>query len=441
MKLLLALTLSAFLACSSAFAQKKGAFAKVVEEDETLPRVLLIGDSISIGYTVDVQQLLAGKANVHRIPTNAGHTGMGVNSIGKWLDPKKGRWDVIHFNFGLWDLCYRNPESTNQGKRDKENGTLTHTPEQYAENLEKIVAELKNTGAQLIFGTTTPVPEGEFGRKVGDDLVYNKAALEVMKKHEIVIDDLHAVMAGKMEEFGVKPGDVHFKPEGSKLLAEQVVKSIDPFLKESKTLFEGSGFESWELDQEGGWVTDDEGAMVCLLKDGKDRKGNPKKIGMGNIWSVGEYGDFVLSLDYKLSEGANSGVFYRVADTKNSVQDGLEIQLMDNEGFQAAYGPRDERKLNASFYDGKAPSKDNSNPVGEWNSLTLTCDGPRIMIALNGEIVVDVNVDDWTEAGKNPDGTTNKFKKALKDFPRSGKIGFQNHGQVVWFKNIRIREL
>ncbi|MFT5470173.1 MAG: hypothetical protein ACI8UO_005297, partial [Verrucomicrobiales bacterium] len=434
------LILFVFLACSSAIAQKNSAFAKVVEEDPTLPRVLLVGDSISIGYTVDVQQLLAGKANVHRIPTNAGHTGMGVANIGKWLDPKKGRWDVIHFNWGLWDLCYRNPESKNQGKRDKENGTLTHTPEQYAENLEKIVAELKKTGATLIFGTTTPVPEGEFGRKVGDDAVYNKAASEVMAKHEIAINDLHAVLAGKMEEFGTKPGDVHFKPEGSKLLAEQVVKAVEPHLGASQTLFDGSDFEGWELDQEGGWEIDDEGAMICRMAEGKDKAGKPKPKALGNIWSVGEYGDFVLSLSYKLSEGANSGVFYR-SDKANPVQGGFEVQLMDNAGFQASHGPRDELKLNASFYDGKAPSKDNSNPVGEWNQLTLTCDGSRIMIALNGEIVVDVNVDDWAEVGKNPDGTTNKFKNAFKDFPRSGKIGFQNHGQVVWFKNVRIREL
>ena len=134
-------------------------------DDSALPRVLLIGDSISIGYTRPVIELLKGKAEVHRIRGNAGHTGMGLAGLPKWLDPKKGRWDVIHFNWGLWDLCYRNPESKTQGRRDKVHGKLTHTPDQYRENLQKIVAILKRTDAKLIWASTTPVPEGEAGRK------------------------------------------------------------------------------------------------------------------------------------------------------------------------------------------------------------------------------------------------------------------------------------
>ena len=107
-------------------------------------------------------------------------------------------------------------------------------------------------------------------------------------------------------------------------------------------------------------------------------------------------------------------MFYRVNDQANPVQDGLEVQLMDNKGFQESHGPRDDRKLNASFYDAKAPSKDAQNPPGEWNAMRITCEGPRIRIAVNGEQVIDVDIDDWDTPGKNPDGTTNKFKKALK---------------------------
>ena len=209
------------------------AFAKVVD-DPALPRVLIIGDSISIGYTADVRKDLEGKVNLHRIPGNAGHTAMGLAGLSKWLDKKNGKWDLIHFNWGLWDLCYRNPESKNQGKRDKEKGSLTHTPEVYAANLDKIVESLKKTGAILVFATTTPVPEGEAGRKVGDDALYNLAALEVMKKHGIVVDDLHAVMAGKMKEYASKPGDVHFKSEGYAILADAVAKSIETELKKSR---------------------------------------------------------------------------------------------------------------------------------------------------------------------------------------------------------------
>ena len=116
--------------------KKNPAFAKVAEEPN-LPRVLIIGDSISIGYTAGVREQLKNTANVHRVPGNAGHTGMGLANLEKWLNEKNGKWDLIHFNWGLWDLCYRHPESKNQGKRDKVNGTITNSPVLYAANLEK----------------------------------------------------------------------------------------------------------------------------------------------------------------------------------------------------------------------------------------------------------------------------------------------------------------
>lgn len=206
------------------------AFAKVID-DPALPRALIIGDSISISYTAATRELLVGKVNLHRVPGNAGDTAMGRRGLSKWLNTKNGKWDLIHFNWGLWDLCYRNPKSKNQGNRDKKQGTLTHTPEVYAANLEKIVTELKKTGAILVFATTTPIPEGEAGRKVGDDDAYNEAALAVMKRHDVAIDDLYAVMMGKMERYGKAPGDVHFTEEGAAVLAAAVAKSVESNLK------------------------------------------------------------------------------------------------------------------------------------------------------------------------------------------------------------------
>lgn len=208
---------------------KKPVFAPIIE-DPGLPRVLIVGDSISIGYTLGVRKALEGKANVLRIPTNAGHTGMGLAGLPKWLDEKNGKWDVIHFNWGLWDLCYRNPESKTQGKRDKINGKQTHSPDQYARNLEKIVKILKGTGAKLIFATTTPVPEGEAGRVVGDDKIFNQKAVEVMERHKITVNELHALMAPDLEKYIVAKGDVHFKPKGSQKLANQVAKAIEAAL-------------------------------------------------------------------------------------------------------------------------------------------------------------------------------------------------------------------
>ncbi|MEX5491452.1 hypothetical protein ABFV43_21925, partial [Pseudomonas fulva] len=84
---------------------------------------------------------------------------IGLEKIDKWLAAEK-KWDVIHFNWGLWDLCYRNPTSKNQGNRDKVNGKILSTPEEYEKDLEKLVARLKTTGAKLIWANTTVVPEG-----------------------------------------------------------------------------------------------------------------------------------------------------------------------------------------------------------------------------------------------------------------------------------------
>ncbi len=218
------------LTCGLARPQTEEAEAADPAADR-LPRVLIIGDSISIAYTKPVVTLLEGKADVRRVPTNAGHTGKGLEHLPKWLAVDGGDWDVIHFNWGLHDLCYRNPSAKTQGKRDKVKGKITHTPEQYRENLEKIVAILKATDAKLIWASTTPVPEGEAGRKVGDDLVYNKIAAEVMEENDIPTNDLHALMLPHMKTKTTAPGNVHFTAEGSQILAKQVAEEIEKALE------------------------------------------------------------------------------------------------------------------------------------------------------------------------------------------------------------------
>lgn len=205
-------------------------------------------------------------------------------------------------------------------------------------------------------------------------------------------------------------------------------------------LFSGSSLDAFEFAPNS-WEIDSDGSIVCRMEKTKDKKGVERLKGMGYLWTRNNYGDFSLTLDYKLSEGANSGIFYRT-NPKDPVQGGFEIQLMDNEGFQKKSNRvLPPRKLNASFYDGVAPKGDFSKPVGQWNNAKLTCKGPMISFHLNGKNAFRINLDDWKEAGKNPDGSTNKFKTALKDLPRTGRIGFQNHGQVVWFKNIQVKQL
>ena len=135
-------------------AQKKtGALAPVI--NPKLPRVLLIGDSISIGYTLPTREFLKGKANLHRIPTNGGPTTRGLASIDAWIGESK--WDVIHFNWGLHDLKYMGPNGENLFPKEK--GGKPQVPlADYEKNLEKLVMRLKKTGAIIIWRNTTPIP-------------------------------------------------------------------------------------------------------------------------------------------------------------------------------------------------------------------------------------------------------------------------------------------
>ena len=208
---------------TAAFAQKpvKSDALAVIEDQPALPRVLLIGDSISIGYTLPVRELLKGKANVHRIPTNGGPTKNGTASIEKWLGT--GKWDVIHFNWGIHDLKFM-PD----GKRQVE-------AEDYEKNLRTLVARMKATGAKLIWATTTPIPDGELvpSRKFGLVPEYNAIAKKVMTENGVAIDDLSAAITPRIAELQ-NPKDVHYKPEGYAFLAKQVATSIEVALAAKK---------------------------------------------------------------------------------------------------------------------------------------------------------------------------------------------------------------
>jgi len=188
------------------------------------PDVLIIGDSISLGYTPHVVSMLQEEANVVHNKGNAQHTSTGVLKIDAWLGDTD--WDVIHFNWGLWDLCYRHPESKVQGRRDKVRGKLTTSLEQYEQNLDQLVRRLRKTNATLIWASTTVVPDDEAGRKVGDDLNYNAVAARVMKKHGVVINDLNKLSRTFSPDLFKKAGDVHFTTEGYQQLAGQVAQSI-----------------------------------------------------------------------------------------------------------------------------------------------------------------------------------------------------------------------
>lgn len=199
------------------------AFAAVTDAPG-LPRVLLLGDSISIGYTLPVRARLQGKAVVHRPAENCSESAKGVKRLDAWLGA--GKWDVIHFNFGLHDVKYLDAA----GKYvTPDKGQQVASVADYEKNLRAIVARLKQTGAKLIFATTTPVPADSAGRVEHDEVRYNEAAVRVMKELGVAVDDLHALVVPQQGKIQL-PHNVHFTPAGYEQLADQVVAMIAPAL-------------------------------------------------------------------------------------------------------------------------------------------------------------------------------------------------------------------
>lgn len=194
---------------------QEGAYSMAVKKDEpaSFPRVLIIGDSISMGYTEPVKEKLAGIADVQRIPVNGGPTIRGLEHIDEWLGDQE--WDVIHFNWGLHDLKFM------------EDGKHQVPIDEYEKNLETLVERMKKTGATLIWCSTTPVPEGELRppRQPEDAVEYNKVAERIMKKHYIRINDLYSFAYAQLSEIQ-RPENVHFTEKGSEILAGKVAESI-----------------------------------------------------------------------------------------------------------------------------------------------------------------------------------------------------------------------
>jgi acyl-CoA thioesterase-1 len=188
-----------------------------------LPNVLLIGDSISIGYMLAARKELSGQANVFRPPTNCGPTTRGLAGLEGWLGDRK--WDVIHFNFGLHDLKYLGANGENLADPQADSSHQQVPIQEYAANLKRIAERLKKTGATVIWCETTPVPQGAKGRVVGDSKRYNEAAAAAMAEvGGIEIDPLYdfAIQHGSLQ----KKADVHYSSEGSAKLAQQVASSI-----------------------------------------------------------------------------------------------------------------------------------------------------------------------------------------------------------------------
>lgn len=208
--------------------------------------------------------------------------------------------------------------------------------------------------------------------------------------------------------------------------------------KEWEVLFDGSSFDGWHVYLGEGvpdvWKLED-GAMV-YTPSGEGHGGG------ANLVTDKEYTDFVLSLEWKISEGGNSGFFWGVKEKENlpeAYQTGPEIQILDNEKHPDAKAGTTHQA--GALYDMVAPSKDVTNPVGEWNINVVTINHKTNegSIVLNGEEVVTFPVN-------NPDWSTMVSKSKFdgwEDFGKytTGKIGLQDHGNEVAFRNIKIKEL
>jgi hypothetical protein len=196
------------------------------------------------------------------------------------------------------------------------------------------------------------------------------------------------------------------------------------------SLFNGKDLSGWTQGPGGAWAVEDGLVVLKRGTDGQEHNGD-------YLWTKETYGDFVLELEFKVPEQANSGVFFRTADLADPVYSGLEMQVANSFGR-----PTTSRGGTAgALYDLVAPSKNPVRKPGEWNQVRIFCKGPRVEIAVNGETVVEADLDQWKELGKNPDGSKNKFKKPVKDFARSGYIGLQDHGRPVWYRNLRVKRL
>jgi hypothetical protein len=194
-----------------------------------------------------------------------------------------------------------------------------------------------------------------------------------------------------------------------------------------KSLLADKSLSNWRT--QGKWTLDERGVLT--------------HVSGGDIWTAEPYGDFMLDLEFKVAPATNSGVGIRCVSPVPRKKGGawftdgaLEVQIL---------APNDHHKPDkqdcGSIFDVMAASKIVQKPVGQWNRYTIIAKGNRIRVIFNGERVIDMNVNDWPEAHKNPDGTRNKYPKAIKDMPRTGHILLQYHGQPIWFRNIHVRNL
>ena len=184
---------------------------------------------------------------------------------------------------------------------------------------------------------------------------------------------------------------------------------------ETKQLFNGKNLDGWQTT--GNWVVEEDGSLAIKPRPGEEGW----KRYNDYLWTEQKYGNFILELEYKHPPGGNSGVFLRVQDREEPVTTGIEVQILDSYGKEPPLTAHD----NAGVISSTAPTKNMSKPAGEWNKMRIRSQGDRLAVELNGEQV----------------SVTNLSESPLKDRPAEGYIGLQDHGQMMWFRNVRLKPL
>lgn len=206
-------------------------------------------------------------------------------------------------------------------------------------------------------------------------------------------------------------------------VAPHLTGETDP--QEGRSLFDGRTLTGWEATgSPESWSVDGDSILCTANRSGKC------------LATTEQFEDFILSLEFRMDPGSNSGVFVRWSNLEDPVNTGIEIQILDSYGETTLV-----KNSCGALYGLVAPRVAAYRPAGQWNDLTIACDGPLISVRLNGVDIAEADLDQWTVPGMNPDGTTNKFRYAWSEVPRRGHIGLQDHNGRVWFRNIRIKVL
>ena len=179
-------------------------------------------------------------------------------------------------------------------------------------------------------------------------------------------------------------------------------------------MFDGKTLSGWKTT--GNWIVEEGGVVALHPRPGEHGWQRYDAY----LTTARKYKDFVLDLEFKINKGGNSGVFLRVGDPMSQVKSGFEVQILDTHGK-----PNPGNHDCGGVIGTVGPSKNMAKPAGQWNRYVITCQGTRLKVELNGEQIIDLELD----------------KSAVKDRPLEGHIGFQDEAKPVWYRNVRIKEL